>query len=58
MDEILKAIESLKQEINKRIDLLEYSQYKENTLLIKDIHKKIGDSDNQSNKIQMSESKF
>lgn len=39
MEEILKAIEDMKREINKRIDILEAHQYKENTLLIRDVHK-------------------
>lgn len=44
MDEILKAIENMKEEINRRIDLLEIQHYKENTLLLKDIHKNLAES--------------
>lgn len=38
-EDILKAIEEMKSELSKRIDLLEAHQYKENTLLIKDVHR-------------------
>jgi|GEM_PF-2222805 len=48
MENLLKAIEEMKREINKRIDLLEAHQYKENTLLIKDLHK-IVTSENKQN---------
>jgi len=48
MEDLLKAIEEMKREINKRIDLLEAHQYKENTLLIKDLHK-IVTSENKQN---------
>lgn len=41
MEEIIKAIEELKKDINKRIDLLEANQYKENTLLLRDVYKVI-----------------
>lgn len=39
IEDILKAIEELKSELSKRIDLLEAHQYKESTLLLRDVHK-------------------
>ncbi len=39
MEDVLKAIEEMKRDISKRIDLLEAHQYKENTLLIRDVYK-------------------
>lgn len=39
MEDILKAIEEMKSELSRRIDLLEAHQYKESTLLIRDVHK-------------------
>lgn len=41
MEELLKAIEELKTELNKRIDLLEIRLYKENTLLLGDVYKAV-----------------
>ena len=50
MDELLKAIKDLRSDLsnlqndlNKRIDLLEASLFKDNTILIKDIHEKLTD---------------
>lgn len=41
MNEILKAIENLRNDLSKRIDLLEAAQFKENTLLIKEIYETV-----------------
>jgi hypothetical protein len=51
MEAIIKAIEELKKDINKRIDLLEANQYKENTLLLRDVYKVIASEKKQEQKV-------
>lgn len=51
MEEIIKAIEELKKDINKRIDLLEANQYKENTLLLRDVYKVIANEKKPEHKL-------